>query len=99
MVLGRYVVDAIVLEGRSPTELAKSHCLSRTWIYDLVKRFRSGGYWALEPRSRSRACARTNMGRRSRKRSSRCDDRSPRPVMTPAQTIAQWHGHAALRCA
>ena len=57
MGLGRYVVDAVVLEGRSPTELAKSHGLSRTWIYQLVKRFRAGGYEALEPRSRRpRSC-------------------------------------------
>ncbi|HEV2010398.1 MAG TPA: IS481 family transposase [Candidatus Limnocylindria bacterium] len=52
MGLGRYVVDAVVLEGRSPTELAKSHGLSRAWVYELVKRFRAGGYAALEPRSR-----------------------------------------------
>ncbi|MDQ6857524.1 MAG: IS481 family transposase [Chloroflexota bacterium] len=52
MGLGRYVVDAVVLEGRSPTELARSHGLSRTWVYELVKRFRAGGYDALEPRSR-----------------------------------------------
>ena len=52
MGLGRYVVDAVVLEGRSPTELARSHGLSRTWVYELVKRFRAGGYAALEPRSR-----------------------------------------------
>jgi hypothetical protein len=25
MALGRYVVDAVVLEGRSPTELARNH--------------------------------------------------------------------------
>ena len=52
MVLGRYVVDAVLLEGRSPSELARSHGISRTWIYELVKRFRAGGYGALEPRSR-----------------------------------------------
>ena len=52
MGLGRYVVDAVVREGHSPTELARSHGLSRTWIYELVKRFRQGGYDALEPRSR-----------------------------------------------
>ena len=52
MSLGRYVVDAVVLEGRSPTELARSHGLSRTWIYELVKRYRAGGYDALAPRSR-----------------------------------------------
>jgi transposase InsO family protein len=58
MGLGRYVVDAIVLEGRSPSELAKSHHISRSWIYELVARYRRGGYAALEPRSRRpRSCA------------------------------------------
>lgn len=39
------------------TELARSHGLSRTWIYELVKRFRRGGYAALGPRSRRpRSC-------------------------------------------
>jgi transposase InsO family protein len=52
MGLGRYMVDAVVLEGRSPTELARSHGLSRSWINELVARFRQGGYPALEPRSR-----------------------------------------------
>ena len=52
MALGRYVVDAVVLEGRSPTELARSHGVSRTWVYELVARFRRGGYAALEPQSR-----------------------------------------------
>jgi transposase InsO family protein len=58
MGLGRYVVDAIVLEGRSPSELAKSHGISRSWIYELLARYRAGGYAALEPRSRRpRSCA------------------------------------------
>ena len=52
MVLWRYLVDAVVLEGRSPIELARSHGVSQSWIYELVKRFRQGGYPALEPRSR-----------------------------------------------
>src|SRR5713226_7538023 len=57
MGLGRYVVDAITLEGRSPSELARSHHISRSWIYELVARYRAGGYAALEPRSRRpRSC-------------------------------------------
>lgn len=57
MGLGRYVVDAITREGRSPSELARSHGVSRTWIYELLRRYRSGGYAALEPRShRPRSC-------------------------------------------
>jgi transposase InsO family protein len=50
--LGRYIVDAVVLERRSPTELARDHGISRRWIHELVKRFKEGGYAALTPRSR-----------------------------------------------
>ena len=51
-VLGRYIVDAVLIERRSPTELARDHGISRRWIHKLVKRFKEGGYPALEPRSR-----------------------------------------------
>ena len=57
--LGRYIVDAIVLEHRSPTELARDHAISRSRIYQLLQRFGEGGYPALEPRSRRpHSCAR-----------------------------------------
>jgi len=51
-VLGRYIVDAVLIERRSPSELARSHGISRRWVHKLVKRFNQGGYAALEPRSR-----------------------------------------------
>jgi len=50
--LARYIVDAVVLEHRRPTELARDHGITRRWIHKLVKRFKEGGYSALEPRSR-----------------------------------------------
>src|SRR5438477_6924817 len=50
--LGRYMVDAVVLEGRKPSELARAHGISQSWIYELVNRFQRGGYPALEPQSR-----------------------------------------------
>ena len=52
MGLERYVVDAVVLEGRSPTEIARRHGISRSWLYQLLARYREGGYPALTPRSR-----------------------------------------------
>ncbi len=52
MVLARFVVDAVVVEGRSPTEIARRHGISRAWLYVLLARYRQGGYVALEPRSR-----------------------------------------------
>ena len=52
MGLEHYVVEAVALEGRRPAEVARAHGISRSWIYELLKRFREGGYEALEPRSR-----------------------------------------------
>lgn len=52
MALSRYLVEAVVVERRSVSELARSHGVSRFWIYKLLKRFREGGLPALEPRSR-----------------------------------------------
>lgn len=58
MALARYLVEAVVLEGRSISELARSHGVSRFWIYKLLARYREGGYPALEPRSRRpRSCS------------------------------------------
>jgi transposase InsO family protein len=50
--LGRYIVDAVVLEHRSPTQLARDHGISKRWIFKLLRRFKEGGYPSLEPRSR-----------------------------------------------
>jgi transposase InsO family protein len=55
--LARYVVDAVVLEGRSAREVASAHGISKSWIYELIARYKAGGYEALEPRStRPRSC-------------------------------------------
>jgi transposase len=55
--LGRYIVDAVV-ERRSPTQLARDHGISKRWVFELLRRFKVGGYEALEPRSRRpRSCS------------------------------------------
>ena len=51
MGMAGYVVDAVLLEGRSAREVARTHGISKTWIYELIKRYRAGGYEAREPRS------------------------------------------------
>jgi transposase len=53
MDLARYVVDAVVLEGRSCREVARAHGVSKSWVAKVVGRFRAGGYAAIEPRSRA----------------------------------------------
>ena len=46
------VITAVVIEGRSPTEVALSFGVSRSWVYELVARYRTEGDAAFEPRSR-----------------------------------------------
>ena len=52
MALARYVVDAVVLEGRGVREVARRHGVSKTWVSVQLARYREGGYEALAPRSR-----------------------------------------------
>lgn len=72
--MARYVVDAVVLEGRSPREVARAHGISKSWIYELITRYRAGGYDALEPR-----CRRLT-------RNSCRDSRGDRGATTPARS-------------
>lgn len=53
MDLGRYLVDAVVLEGRSYREVARAHGVSKSLVGKLVARYRSGGYDAIAPRSKA----------------------------------------------
>lgn len=55
MDLARYVVDAVVLGGRSYREVAQAHGVSKSWVGKVVGRFREGGYEAIQPRSRAPA--------------------------------------------
>jgi transposase InsO family protein len=53
MVVRQMVVDAVLLEGRSVRDVARSFGVSKTFVAKLVKRFQQGGAEALEPRSRA----------------------------------------------
>jgi transposase InsO family protein len=46
------VITAVVVEGRHPTEVAASYGVARSWVYELVARYRAEGAAAFEPRSR-----------------------------------------------
>jgi len=48
----RLVITAVVLEGRSPSEVARTYGVARSWVYTLVNRYRTEGDTAFEPRSR-----------------------------------------------
>jgi transposase InsO family protein len=48
----RLVITAVVVEGRSPGEVARCYGVARSWVYELVARYRAEGETAFEPRSR-----------------------------------------------
>jgi transposase InsO family protein len=48
----RLVIIAVVVEGRSPSEVARTYGVARSWVYALVARYRAEGAAAFEPRSR-----------------------------------------------
>jgi transposase InsO family protein len=52
MDLGRYLVEAHLLEKRPVGELAEAHGVHRSWIYKLLARYEAEGDAGLEPRSR-----------------------------------------------
>src|SRR3954451_7134727 len=48
----RLVITAIEVEGRSPAEGGEAYGGSRSWLYELLARYRAEGDAAFEPRSR-----------------------------------------------
>ncbi len=48
----RLVITAVVVEGRSQAEVARTYGVSQPWISRLVARYRTDGATAFEPRSR-----------------------------------------------
>jgi transposase InsO family protein len=52
MDLACYLVTAVLVEGRSAREVAKSHGVSKSWVYELLARYRAEGEAGLVPRSK-----------------------------------------------
>jgi len=48
----RLIITAVVVEGRRPAEVATIYQVARSWVYELVARYRIEGEAAFEPRSR-----------------------------------------------
>ena len=48
----RLVITAVVLEGRTQSEVAKTYGVSKGWVSKLIARYRAEGEGAFEPRSR-----------------------------------------------
>jgi transposase len=48
----RLVITAVVVEGRRPAEVAACYRVARSWVHELVARYREQSEAAFEPRSR-----------------------------------------------
>ena len=50
--MARVVITAVVVEGRSKSEVARDYGVSRRWVQTLVARYQAEGEAAFEPHSR-----------------------------------------------
>ena len=48
----RLIITAVIVESRSPSEVARTYGVARSWVYTLLDRYRTEGDAAFEPRSR-----------------------------------------------
>lgn len=62
MSTARLVITAVVVEGRPVREVAVDYGVSRSWIYELVARYRAEGDTAFEPRSKRPTRSPTTLG-------------------------------------
>ena len=52
MARAQLIITAVVVEGRSKSEVARVYEASRHWVHQLVSRYQREGPSALQPRSR-----------------------------------------------
>ncbi|HXQ43249.1 MAG TPA: IS481 family transposase [Acidimicrobiales bacterium] len=61
MELASYLVKAVLVEGRSPREVAAAHGVSKTWVYELLARYRRDGEAGLVSQSKRPKSSPTRM--------------------------------------
>ena len=52
----RLVITAVLIEGRSQSQVARDYGVSQSWISRLIARYTLEGDAAFEPRSRRQSC-------------------------------------------
>ena len=95
MSMARLVVTAVVVEGRSKSEVARDYKVSRRWVVTLVQRFVAEGEAGLEPRSRRPKRIPARSRSRSRTRSSR-SARSYRAGHDAGAATIAYHSSGAM---
>ena len=52
MDLAGYVINAVLVEGKTVKEVCEAHDISRSWLYELIARYRQEGEEGLKPQSK-----------------------------------------------
>lgn len=52
MALNRLLITSVVVENRPVSDVAAQYGVSKSWLYQLLARYRAQGEAAFEPRSR-----------------------------------------------
>lgn len=71
MDLAGYVINAVLVEGRSVEEVCAAHGISHSWLYELMDRYREAGDDGLSPSRNGRTRHRRGCRLRSKTRSLR----------------------------
>jgi len=80
----RLVITAVTIENRPVAEVVTTYGVSRSWIYELLARYRDEGEAALEPKFRRPHTSPGATPPRSSSWSYACANSSPKTVTTPA---------------
>ena len=62
MDLAGYVINAVLVEGRSVKDVCEAHDISRSWLYELIARYRELGDDGLRPLSKRPGSSPTQVG-------------------------------------
>jgi leucine-zipper of insertion element IS481 len=82
----RLVITAVTVEKRPVTDVARAYGVARSWIYELLARYRAEGKTAFEPAPDVPHTRPRRLRPRSSTSSCSCANSSSRPVTTPAPT-------------
>ncbi len=85
MSTSRLVITAVILQKRSVAEVVTEYGVSRSWVYELLARYRAEGEDAFEPRSRRPRRSPRATPAATVELCYACARSSPRPGSTPAQ--------------
>ena len=91
MDLAGYVINAVLVEGRSVTDVCEAHDISRSWLYELIGRYRELGDEGLRRLSKRLGSSPTRVSPPVEEQIVACIRSSPTWASTPGAHTIQRH--------